>query len=1045
MMKGLIYILCMVLLFIIWPAKTFAQNFPELQFEHLTTKDGLSSNSITGIAEDKQGFMWIGTINGLNRYDGYRFKQYYHSNTDSNSLVNNGVQSIVCDTKGRLWISTEDGVSCFIPAENRFINFSTILKAPHQLKINSSVHFYEDEKGVIWLCGQLDVIYKVLTDFTLQQVKINTPAFPFYNLSLVGYNGLFRDRNGSEWAFQANRLYHINKLTKQPEKTFDFSRFFKAHILKIIQDSIGNYFITTWDRGLWRFFPDKNTAALVTALPKRIFTDVVEWNYKKEKWIACLEINFGLYLLHPKTFTARKYGFIAGDHSSVQGSNFTYCFIDKKGNLWLGSNKGLNKIVNEQDIFDVIPITEPGTANYDIRAAGRVYSFFETGSSIWLSKRIVSTFEYDTAFQLKNYYRSLYPLSITRYSNNATAYYFYKKQNELYASTDSGLIVYDLLHKKSAVYFPDENPLLTNFRTIISLDDNHIMLRSFGNGIFIFNTVTKKFTKRFSNTNNCNQCLPFKINYLFKTRQNEIFASTMSEGKNLFRYDKALDSFILIKAVNDEKYSMQAGDLFGMDEDTNGNLWITGSGGVFIYTPTTNTILEQKNDNEQTGGLSRICFDNYGNSWASGSSGIWCYLVTKKKWISFTGQDGLPGSDFDGGVIIRKKNGDIVAGLEGAIAIFHPEKLTAQFNNYAAILTESSVNNKTVSFALSENISKKLTIAPGQNSFSVDFAVLNYLNPVSTRYYYKLAPLMNNFQLNNNGHINFNGLTPGHYTLYVKGGDKAGNIFEKEDILDITIEPKWYQTNWFKGLCLFGALALVIGIYKWRVNTIRNQAGFKQKMAETEMQALRGQMNPHFIFNSLNSIENFIMQNEKRLASDYLNKFSRLIRSILDSSRNEVVPLAKDMEALQLYVELEQLRFNNKFSYHTHVDPVLLQGDFRVPSLLIQPYVENAIVHGISHSHKEELQLTVTAVLESDTIRYTVQDNGVGRKQSDKYNLQNKPKHKSIGLKITEDRINIFNRQAIGTNIVKFTDLYDASNNPAGTKVEITINTLVNE
>jgi LytS/YehU family sensor histidine kinase len=225
----------------------------------------------------------------------------------------------------------------------------------------------------------------------------------------------------------------------------------------------------------------------------------------------------------------------------------------------------------------------------------------------------------------------------------------------------------------------------------------------------------------------------------------------------------------------------------------------------------------------------------------------------------------------------------------------------------------------------------------------------------------------------------------------------------------------------------------------WQIRSIRKEASFKQKIAETEMQALRAQMNPHFIFNSLNSIENFIMQNEKRLASDYLNKFARLIRMILDSSRNELVPLSKDMESLQLYIDLEQLRFNNKFSYQSFIDPALLNGDYRVPSLLIQPYVENAIVHGLANSEENNLNLSITVTLENDAIKYIIQDNGVGRKKANEYNLQNKPYHKSVGLQITEDRVNMFNHQAMGNDFIRFTDLYDENKEPGGTKVEIII------
>lgn len=221
---------------------------------------------------------------------------------------------------------------------------------------------------------------------------------------------------------------------------------------------------------------------------------------------------------------------------------------------------------------------------------------------------------------------------------------------------------------------------------------------------------------------------------------------------------------------------------------------------------------------------------------------------------------------------------------------------------------------------------------------------------------------------------------------------------------------------------------------------IRNKIETQKIKAELETKVLRLQMNPHFIFNSLNSIENFIMRNEKRLASDYLNKFARLIRMILDSSRTEVVPIAKDMEALQLYIDLEQLRFNNKFSYKTYIDPALLGGDYRAPSLLIQPYVENAIVHGLAHSDEDNLNLTVTATLENDKIKYVVQDNGVGREKSGEYNRQNKPYHQSVGLKITEDRINLFNHEKDKHDAVRITDLYDEHRIPDGTKVEITIN-----
>ncbi|MEO6219289.1 MAG: histidine kinase [Ginsengibacter sp.] len=222
----------------------------------------------------------------------------------------------------------------------------------------------------------------------------------------------------------------------------------------------------------------------------------------------------------------------------------------------------------------------------------------------------------------------------------------------------------------------------------------------------------------------------------------------------------------------------------------------------------------------------------------------------------------------------------------------------------------------------------------------------------------------------------------------------------------------------------------------------KSEFAFRQQIAESQIQSLRAQMNPHFIFNSLNSIENFMMQNEKRKASDYLHKFALLIRTILESSRNELTTISSDMEALKLYIDLEQMRFNNKFCYKENLDSELNTGDYYVPSLLIQPFVENAIVHGIAHSDRTDLKLTVTASLEDEYIKYIIKDNGIGRRKSEDYNKLNRLHHKSVGLRITEDRIHLYNKEQNANGYIKITDLYDWDNNPDGTQVEVKIKTI---
>jgi hypothetical protein len=256
----------------------------------------------------------------------------------------------------------------------------------------------------------------------------------------------------------------------------------------------------------------------------------------------------------------------------------------------------------------------------------------------------------------------------------------------------------------------------------------------------------------------------------------------------------------------------------------------------------------------------------------------------------------------------------------------------------------------------------------------------------------------------------------------------------------------------FKNILLFLAgvgflmtLFVAFLLYKsFQSKKIKNESQYKQKIAETEMQALQAQMNPHFFFNSLNSIENFIMQNEKKLASDYLNKFARFVRSILDSSNNDLIEINKDIESLQLYIDLERLRFNNKFNYCCKVDPQLLHGEYHVPALLVQPFLENAINHGIGPSDRSDLKICLQVRLNNNMIHYIIEDNGIGRDQSRVYNQLNKPFHKSVGMKLTQDRINIFN-QATGTSDnVKIIDLFDDDYRPLGTRIEFAIKCVTN-
>ena len=207
----------------------------------------------------------------------------------------------------------------------------------------------------------------------------------------------------------------------------------------------------------------------------------------------------------------------------------------------------------------------------------------------------------------------------------------------------------------------------------------------------------------------------------------------------------------------------------------------------------------------------------------------------------------------------------------------------------------------------------------------------------------------------------------------------------------------------------------------------------KQKIAETEMMAFRAQMNPHFIFDCINSIDALIQNNDKYHATFYLNKFAKLIRNILDSSKINDMTIARDLDTLKLYIELEQFRHENKFTADINADPTLLQGDYKVPPLIIQPYVENAILHGLRNRSDNEGKLIVTLKKLDGYTQYTIEDNGVGRKNTIKDSSADK---KSYGMEMSSERIRLFNREEHAS--ITITDL-EVAGNALGTRVDVLI------
>jgi LytS/YehU family sensor histidine kinase len=288
---------------------------------------------------------------------------------------------------------------------------------------------------------------------------------------------------------------------------------------------------------------------------------------------------------------------------------------------------------------------------------------------------------------------------------------------------------------------------------------------------------------------------------------------------------------------------------------------------------------------------------------------------------------------------------------------------------------------------------------------------------------------------------------PGKYVFRVKVVNSYGVWTTKN--IEVIITSPWWTNWWFR----IGVILMITGIFyaiiRWRVRQKFNRqlersekdkqlAELRQKTGELEMQALRAQMNPHFVFNSLNAINSFILQNNKTQASEYLTKFSRLVRMILQNSQSTLITLESELESLKLYLELEALRFDNRFEYKVTVPKDLDIEILKVPPLIIQPYAENAIWHGLMHK-EEKGYLGIDIQQEGNHLLFTIKDDGVGRRQSAARASKSAMKHKSMGLKITADRIANLQRKAAAVSPVVINDLVHADGTAAGTEVIIKI------
>jgi hypothetical protein len=374
----------------------------------------------------------------------------------------------------------------------------------------------------------------------------------------------------------------------------------------------------------------------------------------------------------------------------------------------------------------------------------------------------------------------------------------------------------------------------------------------------------------------------------------------------------------------------------------------------------------------------------------------------------------------------------IFLGTTTGLISFYPSEI--QNNTKTPILNFDSItiNNKRL-----EKIDSLNIFASNQRTLSFFFKGISFSAGQNVKYKYKLLGFDDKEIITSERFLRFPNLPPGKYTLYIYASSDGIIWSKKPLIFDFLIKKRFIDTFWFYFLIFFALLIIAFLALNYRYTQLDKDIRQKRHLIRSEQKALRSQMNPHFIFNALNSIRRYILENDVDNADFYLSSFAMLMRRVLENSKQEYVSLEQEIETLKLYLELEKMRFDESFSFAIEIDEKLILSRTFVPTMLIQPIIENSIWHGLAPL-KQNGKLTLSFKQKSKrTVLCVVQDNGIGRQKAAEISRKRRG-HKSTGIKNLTERITLINEIGYMKIDMNTIDLFDTKGNSTGTKVELT-------
>jgi ligand-binding sensor domain-containing protein len=1028
-----------------------------IRFERITSENykvekGLSVNSINCILQDSRGYMWFGTWDGLNKYDGYTFK-VYRSNylEEDNQLTNQTIQALCEDHEGNLWIGTASGLNKYDYKKHSFTQYYSDSKRG-SLSNDTIWSIYEDSYNNLWIGTQkgLNLFNKTnenFTSFLYDPKNTNT-------LSNNKINDIYEDNMGCIWISTNKGLNRYNLLNKT------FTRYFSDKnnpqslssdtINSVVLDKTGIIWIGT-QNGLCAYSIQKNifktykTSSKKGSISHNTITDIYT-DKGGQIWVGTQ--GGGINKYNPLTDSFEQYKNQVNNDNSLSNDQISCIFEDQSGILWVATYKGVNKIDKTSSKFNHFKHIENDGLSLN---SNTVWAFSEDYyNNIWIGTD--NGLNMFTPLTGKFNYYTKNVRDKNSISSNSIRSILTDRDGTIWVGTlDAGLDEFVKQGTTSYIKinhnFSSESKLAISGNCVWCLREDNTGLIWIGtnNGLNCFDktknkiiTYENKLRNPYSLSNNI-------INVIFQDKEGYIWVGTW-DGLN--RFDKKTGKFKIFRHIPGDPQSISSNCVFGLFQDATGKIWIgTMGGGLNVYDPKTGLF---KTYTEKDGLPSNMVYcileDKLGNLWLSTNNGISKFNIATETFVNYDIRDGIQSSEFNQNAAFLSSSGEMFFGGMDGFNSFFPKNIIQNKFIPPIVITGFKVFNEIQKRELYNN--DTIILSHYDNFFSFEFSSLDYSNPYKNKYAYKLERFDKDWIFCDANHrfAEFTKVSPGTYVFRVKGTNSDGLWNDKGISVVVIIRSPWWVSWWFRIPVILFMILLSIFLINRRFQLLRKKHKIEKKMLdfekdlfELEQKALRLQMNPHFIFNSLNSIQNFIIKNDSDKAIFYLSKFAQLMRLILSNSSQSFVAVKDEIKVITYYLDIEKLRFENKFEYHIDIDPEIDDEFFGIPPMIIQPFVENAIIHGMLQKEGKG-RIYISLVKASENLLFCViEDNGIGREKAMEIKNQSGMKHKSRGMLITKERLDILNQQNKSQTTVNIIDLKDSAGNATGTRVEIMI------